>query len=539
MRNVFGIFLLCCVSILNAQTNFTLPKQIQSWIDKELAKAPNKTLIKDHNKDNFFAPKTSRVVGYLKGYNTNDNYTTGMIYTANQLTREDNPTVLKVNKDGTFEADFLLQHPQINSISIDDVWIPFYLEPGQTVAVIIDKEEQSKKKLEKGYYSYLGTTAKINNELAGIDFYRTPYEELMNAVKTIKPTDYKNTTLDKWKETKKGLLKSLNDKKVSPATHKIALAKQDVVFANNLFDYAMYRKYEENDTANKIAKIPTEASFFNFINDFDLNNKELFIVDEFSTFLNRLEFAEPLFRVNNMVSYDMPVNEKEVRLNQLTDSVFYTLAPQKNNLILQTIHLRAVPFTLRFILGKNSDTVRNNYVENLKVIFKDPFFSSELGRLAIADNNRNNNIGTDLPDTKAAQIFNNIISKYKGKRVYVDFWATTCGPCVGSIKHQYNLREKMNNKPEFDFVFITSEDESPKEDYEKFVQEQKLTNTYYLKISDYHYLRELFKFNGIPRYVVINEDGKLIDDYFQMHNIKTELAEKYPQYKEVLMTDTK
>lgn len=530
MRSLFTLILLASVLTLHAQTNIVVPKNVQSWIDKELAKAPVKTLLKDFNKGTFFAPKTSRVIGYLKGYNAAGSYTTGMIYTANNLTREDYPTVVKINPDGSFEADFILQYPQINNINIDDVWIPFYLEPGQTVAVIVDKATQEAKKLDKGYYRYAGTTGQINNELAAINFQSIKYTELNEAVKTIAPDDFKKATLEKWKNAKAQLRKEFNQKKLAATTQVIALANQDVLFATNLFDYAMYRQYEKSDTANKIVQLPLESSFFNFINDLNLNNRELLISNEFSTFINRLEYSEPVFKANRLVNNEAPALERELRKYQVTDSLFYVLAPQHDNLILQIIHVRALPFNLRYVFDNVTEADKNSYLNFSKKQLTEKFLAREQDRLATADLKRKNNIGTDLPDTRAAQIFKGIVDRYKGKRLYVDFWATTCGPCVAGIKSNYAVREKFNNTPEFDFVFITSEDESPKDDYNKFIQEQKLGNTHYLKISDYHYLRELFKFNGIPRYVIINEEGKLVDDNFQMYSFQADVKKHFPQY---------
>ncbi len=34
-----------------------------------------------------------------------------------------------------------------------------------------------------------------------------------------------------------------------------------------------------------------------------------------------------------------------------------------------------------------------------------------------------------LENVKADEDFNKLIGKYKGKVVYIDFWATGCGPC--------------------------------------------------------------------------------------------------------------
>ncbi len=534
MRHIFTLILLFGVWTVHAQTNIIVPKNVQNWIDKELAKAPDKTLMKDFNKGDFFAPQTSRVIGYLTGYNAAGSYTTGMIYTANNLTREDYPTVVKINPDGSFEADFILQYPQVNNINIDDVWIPFYLEPGQTVAVIVDKATQEAKKLDKGYYRYAGTTGQVNNELAAINFQSIKYTELNQAVKNTAPEDFKKATLEKWKNAKAQLRKEFASKKVAATTQAIALANQDVLFATNLFDYAMYRQYEKADTTNKIAQLPLGTAYYSFLNELNLNNRELLISNEFSTFINRLEYSDHLFKANMMVDNEATALERELTKYAITDSLFYVLAPQPGNLILQIIHVRSLPHNLRYIFDKASEADKNSFVSFSNRKMTENFLALEQDRLAAADLKRKSNIGTDLPDTRAAQIFKDIINRYKGKRLYVDFWATTCGPCVAGIKSNYAVREQFNNTPEFDFVFITSEDESPKEDYNKFIQEQKLGNTHYLKISDYHYLRELFKFNGIPRYVIINEEGKLVDDNFQMYSFKADVKKHFPQYSAVI-----
>ena len=129
----------------------------------------------------------------------------------------------------------------------------------------------------------------------------------------------------------------------------------------------------------------------------------------------------------------------------------------------------------------------------------------------------------DLPDGEGTNIFRKIIDQYKGKILFVDFWATTCGPCIASIKHNKPIREKYKEDKDFDFVFITSENESPLPRYKDFIKDQELAKTYRLSSDDFRYLRQLFKFNGIPRYVLINKEGKVLNDDFPMHNLKDEL----------------
>ena len=86
------------------------------------------------------------------------------------------------------------------------------------------------------------------------------------------------------------------------------------------------------------------------------------------------------------------------------------------------------------------------------------------------------------------------------------------------------IRKKYEGNKDFEFVFITEDAASPTADYRKFVKEQELKNAFIVLTDDFQYLRELFKFNGIPRYVVIDKNGKVLNDNFAMHNFESELA---------------
>jgi len=136
----------------------------------------------------------------------------------------------------------------------------------------------------------------------------------------------------------------------------------------------------------------------------------------------------------------------------------------------------------------------------------------------------------DLPAGRATEVFRKIIDQHKGKMLFVDFWGIFCGPCIASIERNKPIREKYKGSEVLDFIFITSDGESPKTKYEEFVKKQELQNTYRLTQDEYYYLRELFKFNGIPRYIVIGKDGRVIDDDFAMYNFAYELQRLLAQH---------
>jgi hypothetical protein len=64
-----------------------------------------------------------------------------------------------------------------------------------------------------------------------------------------------------------------------------------------------------------------------------------------------------------------------------------------------------------------------------------------------------------------------------------------------------------------------------------YQQEQEMKNSYRISNDEFNMLRQLFRFNGIPRYVVIDQKGDVINDNFQMHNFEFELKRIIPSYK--------
>lgn len=133
-----------------------------------------------------------------------------------------------------------------------------------------------------------------------------------------------------------------------------------------------------------------------------------------------------------------------------------------------------------------------------------------------------------LPEGKGTDIFKKLIEPYKGKLILVDFWATSCGPCIAEIKRASGLRDELEGNTDVAFVFITDALQSPKNTYENFVKENKLDKhgIYYISNEEFLYLRELFKFNGIPRYVLIDKNGDVIDDNYKPYNFRADI-EKY------------
>jgi thiol-disulfide isomerase/thioredoxin len=116
-----------------------------------------------------------------------------------------------------------------------------------------------------------------------------------------------------------------------------------------------------------------------------------------------------------------------------------------------------------------------------------------------------------LPDCEATNILRKITDKYKGKYVYLDFWATFCAPCRSGIEQSKAWREEVRNNPDFEFVYITGDKSSPKTTYEEYVaQNLNGAECYRIPEEDYKKLKVLFKFTGFPHHEALDPNGNVL-----------------------------
>lgn len=104
------------------------------------------------------------------------------------------------------------------------------------------------------------------------------------------------------------------------------------------------------------------------------------------------------------------------------------------------------------------------------------------------------------------------LSDFKGKYVYIDVWATWCGPCRAEIPHLKKIEEKYHGK-KIEFVSISIDERAKAyEKWKKFVVDQKLGGVQLLADNDWKSeFVQAFGINGIPRFILIGPDGKVVN----------------------------
>ena len=102
------------------------------------------------------------------------------------------------------------------------------------------------------------------------------------------------------------------------------------------------------------------------------------------------------------------------------------------------------------------------------------------------------------------------LSDFKGKIVYIDLWATWCGPCKKEIPHLKDLEKEYHGK-NIVFIGISVDVSKDKQKWAEFVKAQQLSGVQLFggdAIKDG--IMKEYKVKGIPRFILIDKNGKLI-----------------------------
>jgi thiol-disulfide isomerase/thioredoxin len=621
-NTIFGISLV--KEAVKNNKSQEIPQDVSKWIDNELKKSTNKPLANFNSKE-FFNKSGARLIGYIKGYDVRLGFKTGIMNTRNEITKEDYPVVIEIHPDGRFEGVIPLINPSNTYIAFNNKPVKFYLEPQQTLAMILDWDEfLYADRMRNSLYNFKnivfkGSLSKTNEDLMNFNERSFDYKSFSKKMKTIPPQNFKEEEAVEYKNNLENLETYLKNNSISDKA-KILLKNQiDLEHANRLFDFVSNRDYHaKQDTTNLVLKIPLENHYFDFLQNFNLNDQSLLVSKEFSTFVNRFEFAKPISiypkpnKANSssftpektferyledekiiITENDKILNESmktksfksideikelqkqfsETFINasktyskkyvepfinntpkpeivtidkwQLRDSVVKNVFHLDKNLVYEIIKIRAIDYDIKRSDSENAHAYWNELqkditypflkIEGERIVNKQ-FPISAIQNNFLADNSNRKliinatAISNQLPEGKATNIFKNIVKNHKGKILFIDFWATTCGPCVATIKQMKEKRKEHKDNENFEFVFITDESLSPLEPYNKFVKEQELEKIYRLPSDDYNYLRQLFKFNGIPHYIVVDKKGEVVNDDFPMYSFNSLLngiLEKY------------
>lgn len=440
----------------------------------------------------------------------------GSTWAYNPVTGDVDENKISVDNKGDFTLELPLNHISVVNISANFMQTPVYLKPGETTSVEINfpeicraqsKLQKDKPSLGEKYY-FSGALATLNNEVCNGPLRALPvgissqedYDQMFKDVATMNIDQFKQYWLDRREEGLKELDKYPH---ISDAYRKILVLNADMETAMQLMGYYVleyaYRRANNiprDSAAVGFVQPVITAEYYDFVPRLVPNDPIGLYASYYSNIIRSLQYANISGQPLPEGIKEFPDNTADLAKLMGTDKgiLFDLIAAQRLARPIQEFK----PLTDEELA--QADKI-SPVIKNILATMNNKL------KQTIEENKKKSGYTVDrvnIADVPAEELFNAITTPYRGKVVFVDFWATWCGPCRMAMQQSEPVKKEFEGK-DVVFLYLAGEN-SPKGAWEQMIPDIK--GEHYRVTSDqWDFWGKKFGINGVPSYMVLAKDG--------------------------------
>ena len=155
------------------------------------------------------------------------------------------------------------------------------------------------------------------------------------------------------------------------------------------------------------------------------------------------------------------------------------------------------------------------YYQSIMSVLTDKNFQAQLTQIYYNIKKGRKNIEKGDPSPKFLDYENYAGGKMslddlKGKYVYIDVWATWCGPCIAEVPSLKKIEKKYHGK-NIEFVSISVDMPKNYDKWKKMIEEKKLSGIQLFADNSFNSnFVKGYSIQGIPRFILIDPKGNIV-----------------------------
>ena len=170
--------------------------------------------------------------------------------------------------------------------------------------------------------------------------------------------------------------------------------------------------------------------------------------------------------------------------------------------------------------GLHSDVIGENFPKSLRDRVEKEFPATASAVLANENAKRIKNFKSvlakgkpafafTLPDSTGKQIS---LSDYKGKVIYLDFWAHWCKPCIGEMEEIKHIEKQVKSHPDLVLLYISVDEQNDKDKWMTALKKHRFLGTHLLAKGGYKGpTARMYGINSVPTKFIIDRKGNFYE----------------------------